>query len=69
MKKTLLLLVWWALPGGAQDPMSLRDAVHLALNKNKSVEASVAARKAAESRIAETRGGPGKPWLRSCGGG
>ena len=43
MKKTLLMLVWWSLPGGAQDPMSLRDAVHLALDKNKSVEASVAA--------------------------
>jgi outer membrane protein len=57
MKKTLLMLVWWALPGGAQDPMSLGDAVHLALNKNKSVEASVAARKAAESRISEARGG------------
>src|SRR6266700_4578180 len=57
MKKTLLMLVWWSLPGGAQDPMSLRDAVHLALDKNKLVEASVAARNAAESRIAEARGG------------
>jgi outer membrane protein len=57
MKKTLLTLVWWSLPVGAQDPMSLRDTVHLALDKNKSVEASVAARKAAESRIAEARGG------------
>ena len=37
--------------------MSLKDAVHLALDKNKSVEASAAARKAAESRIAEARGG------------
>ena len=34
--------------------MSLKDAVHLALDKNKSVEASAAARKAAESR---SRGG------------
>ena len=57
MKKTLLMLVWFARPGGAQDPMSLKDAVHLALDKNKSVEASVAARKAAEIRIAEARGG------------
>src|SRR5207249_11043565 len=57
MKKTLLMLVWWSLPGGAQDPMSLKDAVQLALEKNKSMEASVAARKAAESRIAEARGG------------
>jgi len=57
MKKTLLMLVWFARPGAAQDPMSLKDAVHLALDKNKSVEASVAARKAAEIRIAEARGG------------
>src|SRR5450756_2050914 len=55
MKKTLLMLVWWTLPGGAQDAMSLKDAVHLALHKNKSMEASLAARKAAESRIAEAR--------------
>src|SRR6266536_86083 len=57
MKKTLLMLVWWSLPGGAQDPMALKDAVQLALGKNKSVEASVAAHKAAESRVAEARGG------------
>ena len=37
--------------------MSLKDAVRLALDKNKSMEASVAARKAAESRIAEARSG------------
>ena len=52
MKKTLLMLVLWPLPGAAQDSMSLKDAVHLALDKNKSMEASVASRKAAESRIA-----------------
>jgi outer membrane protein len=57
MKKTLLMLFWCALPGGAQDAISLKDAVHLALHKNKSMEASVAARKAAESRIAEARSG------------
>jgi outer membrane protein len=57
MKKTLLVLVWWSLPSGAQDPMSLKDAVRLALDKNKSIEASTAARKAAESRIAEARSG------------
>ena len=57
MKKTLLMLVLWSLPVWAQDPMSLKDAVHLALDKNKSVEASAAARKAAESRIAEARSG------------
>src|ERR1017187_2180503 len=57
MKKTLLMLVLWPLPGAAQDSMSLKDAVHLAMDKNKSMEASVASRKAAESRIAEARGG------------
>src|SRR6266700_6282701 len=57
MKKTLLMLVWWSLPGGAQDPMSLKDAVQLALEKNKSVEASTAARRAKESRVTEARGG------------
>jgi outer membrane protein len=57
MKKTLLMLVLWSLPSGAQDAISLKDAVHLALHKNKSMEASVAARKAAESRIAEARSG------------
>ncbi len=57
MKKILQMLFLWSLRGWAQDPMSLRDAVHQALDKNKSVEASVAARKAAESRIAEARGG------------
>jgi outer membrane protein len=57
MKKTLPMLVWWLLPGRAQDPMSLRDAVRLALEKNQSVAASTATEKAAESRIAEARGG------------
>jgi len=57
MRKTLLMLVWWSLPGVAEDPMSLKDAVHLALDKNKSMEASLAAQRVAESRIAEARGG------------
>ncbi|MGA3018513.1 MAG: TolC family protein [Bryobacteraceae bacterium] len=57
MKKTMLLLVWWLLPGRAQDPMSLKDAVRLALEKNQSVAASTASEKAAGSRIAEARGG------------
>jgi len=51
------MLVLWSLRGWAQEPMSLKDAVHQALDRNKSVEASVAARKGAESRIAEARGG------------
>ena len=57
MKKALLMLAWWPLTGWAQDPMSLKDAVHLALNRNKSVEASDASRKAAESRIGEAWSG------------
>jgi outer membrane protein len=57
MKKTLGMLVLCSLPGCAQDPMSLKEAVHLALNQNKAIEASVAGRKVAESRIAEARGG------------
>jgi outer membrane protein TolC len=57
MQKTLLVLVGWPLLGQAQPPMSLKDAVHLALGKNKSVVASTAARSAAESRIAEARSG------------
>ncbi len=57
MKKILQMLVLWSLRGWAQDPMSLKDAVQQALEKNKSVEASTAARKAAESRIVEARGG------------
>src|ERR1039457_7677826 len=57
MKRTLIALFWWLLPGWAQDPMSLKDAVHLALTKNQSMGASAAAQKAAESRIVEARGG------------
>lgn len=51
----LLLLAW--LPAWAQDPMSLRDAVRVALDKNKSIDAAGAAQNAAQSRIAEARAG------------
>jgi outer membrane protein TolC len=57
MKRTLIALFWWLLPGWAQNPMSLKDAVHLALAKNQSIGASTAAQKAAESRMVEARGG------------
>jgi outer membrane protein len=58
MKKTLVMLALWSLRAAANDPsLSLRDAVHLALDKNKSIVASVAAQKTAESRIAEARSG------------
>ncbi len=57
MKKTLVMLVLCPFAGWAQDPMTLKDAVRLALEKNRSMEASAAAGKGAESRIAEARGG------------
>ena len=57
MTKTLLISVLLALPAWAQDPMSLKDAVHLALTQNKSIGASKAARKAAEARVGQAQGG------------
>jgi outer membrane protein len=57
MKRTLLILLL-AVPIGAQDAaMSLNDAVRLALDKNKSIEASNAAKKGADMRISEARSG------------
>jgi outer membrane protein len=56
--KRILLILLLGLPVGAQDAaMSLNDAVRLALNKNKSIEASNAAKKGADTRISEARGG------------
>ena len=43
MKKTLACWSYCRRPVGAQDPISLKDAVRLALDKNKSIEASTAA--------------------------
>lgn len=57
MKKRLWILFLLPLAGWAQDPMSLKDAVRLALEKNKSVEASGAAVKAADTRISAARSG------------
>ena len=58
MKRILLVLVLGSLPAGAQDPaMSLKDAVRQAVDKNKSIEASGAATKAAETGISEARSG------------
>ena len=57
MKRTLLVLLL-GVPIGAQDAaMSLNDAVRLALDKNKSIEASNAAKKGADTRISEARSG------------
>jgi outer membrane protein TolC len=58
MRKTLLYVAWLA-PLYGQDPLSLRDAVRLALEHNKSIEAAEAARKAAGMRIQQARSG----WL------
>jgi outer membrane protein len=63
MKRLFIFLGLWALPGAGQDALlpkdaiSLKDAVRLALEKNKAVEASAAAKKAAESRVVEARSG------------
>jgi outer membrane protein TolC len=71
MKKTLLMLACLPLLAHAQAPMSLKDAVRLALSGNKSIGASDAAQKAAESRIAEARSGNlpkvnySESWVRS----
>src|SRR5665213_3402356 len=40
-----------------QDPMSIKDAVRTALEKNRSIEASSAAQQAAKSKVQEARGG------------
>jgi outer membrane protein len=56
--KRILLILLLGFPVGAQDPvMSLNDAVRLALDKNKSIEASNAAKKGADTRISEARSG------------
>jgi len=57
MKKRLALLIFLSAPVWAQAPLSLKDAVQTAVDRNKSIEASFAGRKAAESRIAEARSG------------
>jgi len=57
MKKAAVTLLCAALQALAQEPLSLADAVRLALRGNKSVEAAGAAASAAQSRITEARGG------------
>lgn len=58
MKRILIIFVVGLLRAGAQDPvMSLRDAVRVALEKNKSIEASGASRKAEEAGLSEARSG------------
>jgi outer membrane protein len=56
MKKTLAIAILLSVPSWCQDPIALKDAVRLALDKNKSIEASGATERAAESRVAQARG-------------
>jgi outer membrane protein TolC len=55
MRKTLVFLL--AVPLWAQDPLSLREAVGLALRENKAIAATTAGTRASEARVAEARGG------------
>lgn len=57
MKKSSIILLVVCASVWAQVPLSLKDAVHAAINGNKSIEASIAGGKAAQARIAEARGG------------
>lgn len=57
MKTIFLFALVWPAAGFAQDAISLKDAVRRGLEKNKAVEASAEAQKAADSRIAEARSG------------
>jgi outer membrane protein len=55
MRKALLALL--AVPLFAQDPLSLRDAVRLALRDNQGLAAAAAGVRASEARVAQARGG------------
>lgn len=57
MKSEALIFTLLAARAWGQDPMSLKDAVRLALANNKAVTASDASAKAAESHVGEARGG------------
>jgi outer membrane protein TolC len=55
MRKTLFLLFSGCL--WAQEPLSLRDAVRLAIHENKAIGATAAGVEASQARITEARGG------------
>src|SRR5664279_1022545 len=55
MRKTLFLLFSGYL--WAQDPLSLRDAVRLAIRENKAIAATAAGAQASDARITEARSG------------
>jgi outer membrane protein len=53
----VIFVMLFARPAWGQDPLSLKEAVRTALEKNSSIQASSAAQQAAESKIQEARGG------------
>lgn len=57
MRTPSLLVALLAAPVWAQAPLSLQEAIDLALGKNKSIQAVDAGIRAAESRIRQARGG------------
>jgi hypothetical protein len=57
MNKIWIALLFAVFPVRAQGPISLPDAVRLALDNNKSIEATIAASQAAGTRISGARSG------------
>lgn len=57
MLRTLIVLFSVCLPAWAQEAISVKDAVRLALNRNPSITASAAAKDAAQARIAQAKSG------------
>ena len=57
MKASATLLLLLCLPAWGQQPISLKEAARLALVRNKSLEASAAAKDAAAARVTEARSG------------
>src|SRR5262249_1399019 len=55
MRCTLVFLL--AAPLWAQDPLSLREAVRLAIRENKAIAGTTAGARASEARVAQARGG------------
>ena len=57
MNKSAVLLPFLCTAAWAQAPLSLKTAVHVAIDGNKLIQASLAGQKAAQARITEARGG------------
>ena len=62
MRTTLAFLL--AVPLWAQHPLSLREAVRLAIRENKAIAGTTAGVRASEARIAQARGGTAQGQLR-----